>query len=105
MAYKLNVFTGTLDVVNSGSGSGVSRVGNTVDRHITIWDGNNADTIKNSQAIVQAGGAIEAQGFITNRSVTGTVQVNTGQTWIAPSLVIEPGAVVVLASDAQLIIL
>lgn len=109
MAYRFNIFTGTLDIVgSSGSGSGnVTGIPPTEINAITRWADTSGTTIKDSpNTYVQDSGVIEAQGFITMRAVgVGTVTVNSGETWIAPSLEMGPGSVIILASDAQLIIL
>ena len=106
MAYSFNIFTGTLDKVgSSGTGSGVTGIAPTTVNAITRWADTSATTIQNSLALVQDSGAIEAQGFITNRNVTNTVVVNTGETWIAPALSVAPGGLIVLNADAQLIII
>lgn len=106
MPYRFNVFTGTLDIVgSSSSGSGnVTGIPPTTPTAIARWVDTLGTTIENSLALVQDGGAIEAQGFITERTVTATVLVNSGESWIAPSIVIAPGGVVILSPDAELIL-
>ena len=107
MPFKLNPITGQLDLVNAaGAGSGnVTGIPPTTINAIARWADTIGTTIYNSPGtLVQDSGAIEAQGFITNRTVTGTVTVNTGESWIAPSLTIAAGGVIVLASDAELIL-
>jgi hypothetical protein len=108
MAYKvvLNPFDGSLQLVNSSSSSGgVTGIAPTTVGAIATWDDTTATTIQNTQTNVQASGAIEAQGYITNRTVTATVTVNTGKTWISPSLILAPGSLVILNPDAELIII
>ena len=108
MAYKLNVFTGTLDIVGTssgGSGSGVTRVGPTNDRRITRWAGNSSDTIQNSQALVQDGGAIEAQGFITSKLITDTITIHGDQVMITSGFSIEPTGELVIEADGELVVL
>jgi hypothetical protein len=105
MAFKLNVFTGTFDIVNRPDGIGVTRSGPTGDRNIAIWAGNSVDAIQDSKALIQPSGVIEAQGFITNRNLTESVNVKSGYTWIAPSLNVSPGVTISLEPDAQLIII
>jgi len=109
MAYKvaLNYFTGELQLVNtSSSGSGnVTGISPTTIDAITRWADTTGTTIKNSPGTsVQDSGAIEAQGFITMRSVTGNVIVNTDETWIAPSLEISLAGSIVIDSGADIII-
>src|SRR5271165_6246790 len=103
MPFKFNPITGVLDLVEAaGSGSGnVTGVPPTNIGAIAQWADTSGTTIANSPGtFVQASGAIEAQGFITNRTVSGTVTVNSGESWIAPALTVAPGGVIVLDSDS-----
>lgn len=78
MGYKFNVFTGTLDLVgSSSSGSGnVTGVPPTDIRAIARWADTTGTTIENSPAtLVQDGGGIEAQGFITNRQILNDITI------------------------------
>lgn len=108
MPFKINIFTGQLDLVNpSTSGSGnVTGVPPTDINAIARWDDTAGTIIKNSPGTyIQDSGAINAQGFISHRTVTSLVTVSTGDSWIAPSLTIAPGGVIVLESDSELIII
>ena len=108
MPFRFNPITGQLDLVNAtGSTTGnVTGIPPTDLNAIARWADLTGTTIENSPGtFVQDSGAIEAQGFITNRNVPTTVTVHTGQSWIAPSLVIASGGVIILESDAQLIII
>lgn len=109
MAYKvvLNPFTGELQLVTtpSSSGSGVIGIAPTTPGAIATWVDTDATTIQNTLTNVQSSGAIESQGFITNRLVSGTVTVNSTQTWIAPALTIEPGGNIVIQPGGELILI
>lgn len=108
MPFRLNPIYGTLDLVgSSSSGSGnVTGIAPTDIRAIARWNDTSGTTIENSPGtLVQDSGAIEAQGFITNRIVTGTVVVNTNESWISPSLVIQPGGMILLSPDSELILI
>lgn len=107
MGYRFNIFTGTLDITgSSGSGSGnVTGVAPTTVGAIAVWDDTTATTIINSLTNVQASGAIEAQGFITVRSVTNLVIINPGESWIAPELELELTGSIELEADGELIII
>jgi hypothetical protein len=56
-------------------------------------------------ALVQDGGAIEAQGFLTMRSVTNLVIVNSGESWIAPEMEIELTGAIEIEPDGEMIII
>lgn len=90
MAYKviLNPFTGELQLAtNASSGSGnVTGIPPTTINAIASWADTTGTTIQNTLTNVQASGAIEAQGFITNQDVIGLVTVNQDECWIAPAL-------------------
>ncbi len=106
MGYKLNVFTGTLDIAgkSTGSGSGVTRIGSTTDRSIPLWAGNNSDTIQGSKATIQDGGAILAQGFITRRIVDDVVTVPSGYSWITPEIELSDTGSIEIEDDTELIV-
>jgi hypothetical protein len=103
--YKFNIFTGNFDLVASSTSGGVQGPSSSTDNAITRWDGITGQLVQNSKALLQDDGAIQAQGFITNRQVTGTVVVGATESWIAPSLELQPGSVIVLGAGAQLIII
>jgi hypothetical protein len=111
MAYKiiLNPFNGRLElaVSTSGGGSGtVTGIPPTNIGAIARWADTTGTTIENSpDTNVQDSGAIEAQGFISERNVNGTVTVNTDETWIAPGLTMQPGSNIIIAAGGQLLIL
>lgn len=107
MGFKLNPLTGMLDLVgSSSSSSGITGPVTSTNKAITRWNGTSGDVVQDSPGtLVQDSGAIEAQGYITNRVVTNTVTVNSTETWIAPSLEVAAGGTIVLGSGAQLIII
>lgn len=105
MAYKFNPFTGTLDYYQAGSPQGVTGVPPTDVGAIARWANTGGTVIANSpNTNIQDSGAIEAQGFITKRSVTGNVTVNTDETWIAPSIELSLTGSIVIASGADIVI-
>ncbi len=105
MGFKLNVFTGTLDIVGkAGSGTGVTRVGPTNDRRITIWAGNSSDTVQNSKASVQEGGSVVAQGHITNKLIVDNVTIPSDHTMLTSGFSIEPTGELVIEADAELVV-
>jgi hypothetical protein len=107
MPYRLKIFTGTLDIVGtSGSGSGnVTGIPPTTPTAIARWVDTGATEIENSLSLVQDGGAIESQGFITIRSVTNPVIVNPGESWIAPEMEIELSGSIQIEPDGEMIII
>lgn len=91
---------------NTGSGTGdISGPASSTDNAITRWDGTTGKIIQNSKAILQDAGDIHAQGFITDRHINGTMSVGPTESWISPSLEMQPGSVIILAAGAQLIII
>lgn len=89
----------------TGTGTGnVSGIAPTTVGAIATWDNTLASVIQNTQTNIQPSGAIEAQAYITRRSVTGTVTVNSDETWIAPSIELSPSGSIVIASDGDIII-
>jgi hypothetical protein len=106
MGYKLNVFTGTLDVVGKSAGSGgVARVGPTNDRRITIWAGNSSDSIQNSRAEVQEGGAVQAQAFVGRKEIDGPVSIPSKHYMISSGITIMSTGSVTVDSDSELLII
>lgn len=106
MPFKFNIFTGQLDLVGSSSSGSGDVVGpaSATDNAIARYDGTTGKLIQNSKTIVQDGGAIEAQGFITRTIVDDDVVVHTDEAWIAPSLALDVGGSIVMEADSELII-
>lgn len=107
MPYKFNIFTGNLDYYQAGgSGSGnVTGIPPTTPNAIARWVDSGGTVIQDSpNTQVQDSGAIEAQGFITNREVNGTVTVKGTESWISPSVEMQPGSVITIQPGGQLII-
>lgn len=103
MGFKVifNAIEGTFDFVNNGYVIGPAVA---TDNAIARYDGTTGKLIQDSKTVVQDGGAIESQGFITRRNVTEDVTVHSGESWDAPSLFIQPGVTITLESDAELLI-
>jgi hypothetical protein len=92
---------------SNGSGSGnVTGIPPTTIDAIARWDDTVGQTIKNSPGtLIQDSGAIEAQGFITNRQVSGTVTVNATESWITSAVEMQPGSVIIIEPGGQLILI
>lgn len=106
MAYKFNPFTGTLDYYQSASAGTITGIPPTNIGAITRWANTTATLIENSPGTnVQDSGAIEAQMFITNRNVTGTVTVNSNESAIIPGMQLQPGSIIILQPGAELIVI
>lgn len=105
MAFKFNVFTGKLDVVNpSVTGSGVIGPATSTDNAITRWDGTTGNLIQNSKSILQDGGAIEAQAFLFHRNIQDLVTIPSEYSMIATDIVIDGGELII-NDDAELVII
>lgn len=106
MGYKFNVFTGTLDITGSGSSGGVSGVPPTTIDAIARWADTAGTLIKDSPGtFIQDSGAIEASGFIGNRSVTDVLTVPSDYYMITSGLELEVTGSIELEVDSELIIL
>lgn len=100
-------------IQNSGSktevtppGGNVSGVPPTDIDAIARWDDTTGTTIKNSPGtLIQDGGAIQASGFITTRSVTTLITVPSGDSMIAPNLELELSGTLQIEPDGELIII
>jgi len=95
----------TISATGSGSGNVTGIPPTTIDS-IARWADTTGTSIKNSpDTLVQDSGAIEAQGFITMRSVTGIVTVNPGESWIAPEMEITLTGAIQIEPDGEMIII
>lgn len=103
MPFKFNPITGELDLVSNLNGF-VQGPASSTDNAIARYDGTSGKLIQNSLTILQDGGAIEAQGFLTRRSVTDLVSIPDGESWIAPSLELELSGSIELEPNGELII-
>lgn len=101
-----NVQDALYDALSGTPGSGdVSGPSSSDDKAIARFDGTTGKIIQNSpNTKVQDSGAIQAQGFITRREVDDTVTVPSGYSWIAPSIEMGAGGVIVLEANAELIL-
>lgn len=91
---------------STGKNGNVSGVPPTDVNAIARWDNTTGTLIKNSPGTyIQDGGAIQASGFITNRTVSTLVSVPSGQTWIAPELEIELTGAIEIELDGELVII
>ena len=100
MPFKFNPLTGQLDLVNptttdTGNVTGLSP---TTPTAIARWVDTGGTEIENSEALIQDSGAIEAQGYITQRTILTSVTVNSGESWISPGLIVAAGATIQCAS-------
>lgn len=98
---------GASSSATGGSGSGnVTGIPPTTIDAITRWADAAGSVIKNSPGtLVQDGGAIQATGFITNRSVTTLLSIPSEYSCIAPELEIELTGSIEIEPDGELIII
>ena len=106
MPYRYNPFTSNLDFYENSSGStGITGPTTSTQNSIVVWNSVIGAVVQDGPGTyVQGSGAIDGQGFITRRSVIGTVQVNGGESWIAPSIQLELTGSIQIEQDAELII-
>ncbi|MFO0006541.1 MAG: hypothetical protein ACK559_36030, partial [bacterium] len=69
------------------------------------WVGTNADTVQGSKAIVQDGGAVQAQAFVGLKNVTDAVNLPVSSYAISTGVVIQDTGSVTIDEDSQLIII
>lgn len=103
MPYKFNVFTGNLDLVDDTSGFVVGPASAT-DNAIARYDGTTGKLIQNSLAIVQDGGAVQAQEFVFNRQILADVTVPDHYTVFSTDMEIVTGDII-LQGDAELFLI
>jgi hypothetical protein len=98
---------GSSSAQSSGGGSGnVTGVPPTDVNAIARWNNTSGTSIKNSPGtFVQDGGAIQASGFITDRSVTTLISIPNEYSMIAPELEIELTGAIEIELDGELIII
>lgn len=107
MAFRFNLFTGTLDITSSsGSGSGnVTGEPPTDINAIARWDSTDGTLIKNSPGtFVQDSGAINAQAFVFDRQIINDVIVPDHYSVIATDIEILTGSII-LQGDAELVLI
>ena len=104
MAYKFNVFTGTLDIVGSSSSGGVTGIPPTTIDAIARWADTTGTTIKNSPGtFVQDSGAIEMQAALQDRQILADVIVPPYFTMMQTDVYLISGDII-LDGDATLIL-
>lgn len=100
MPYKFNPFTGNLDFYTRG----ISGPSITTNNAVTRWDGTTGTVVKNSKAILQDGGGLEAQAFLFHRNIEDTVVIKSDYSMIATDLVVDTGEIII-EDDAELVII
>ena len=106
--YRQDAINGVLYVENSfqsGSGSGdVVGPGSSTDRAIASWNGTSGTVLQdNPNAIVQAGGAVQAEAIVVQKSITTLVTIPSDYTMIASNIEIDGGEIDIEA-DGELVI-
>jgi len=105
MQFVFNPFTGTLDIVSSGTGGGaVNGPTSSTDKAIARWNGTSGTLLQNSLTIVQDGGAVQGQGFVFNRVIQNDVTIPDKYVMITRDIVMDTGDII-MNGDAELIVL
>ena len=99
MPYRINPFTGQLDVIDVVGPTGAT------DNAIARYDGTTGKLIQDSLDTIQDGGGIEANAYITRINVTTTITVHTDEAWISPNLNLTLTGSIILEPDSELIIM
>lgn len=103
MPLRFNPITSQLDLVGATS-TGVTGPSSSTDKAITRWNGTSGNVVQDSLAIIQDSGSIEAQAFISKRHIINTVTVNSGESWIAPSIELELTGSIEVEPDGEIIV-
>ena len=106
MPFKFNPLTSQLDLVGtSGSGSGdVTGPLPSTDNAITRYDGTSGKVIQTSLTTLQDGGGIEAQGFITRKLITDSIEIGSNQTMLTSGFSIELTGELIIDGDGELVV-
>lgn len=104
MPFKLNPLTGSLDLVNNSSAGDVTGPGLSTDNAIVRWDGITGTVIQDSKTLLQDGGGIEAQGFITRNNITDIMIIHSNQSIVSSGFSIEVDGELVIETDGELVI-
>jgi hypothetical protein len=105
MSFRFNPFTGTLDIVGtSTSSSGVTGPVVSTDNAIAVYNGTTGQVIKNSLAIVQLGGAVQAQAFLADRQILNDITVPNHYTMMQTDVFLISGDII-LDGDSTLLLL
>lgn len=107
MSFKFNPLTSQLDLVGSTSSSSGDVVGpaSATDKAITRYNSTTGKLIQDSKTVLQDGGALEAQGFLTRRSITDNITIPSGESWIAPSIELELLGSIDIEENGEIIII
>ena len=104
--YIFNPFTGNLDAVDvSGGGGGIVGPGSSTDNAVVRWDGTTGTAVQNSAAILQDGGAHQAQGYIGRKEINAEVVIPAKHYMIASGLTIMSTGSISIGSDSELLLI
>lgn len=98
MGIVFNSLHGTFDFV------GVRGPSSSTDKGIARYDGTTGQLIQDSKALVQDGGAIVAQGFITKKIITDNVTVGSDEVMLTDGFSLEDTGELVIEEDGELVI-
>lgn len=104
MGFKLNPLTGKLDMTGGSTSGGVQGPSSATNNAIARYDGTTGQIIQNSKAIVQDGGGVEGQGFITNKLITDTIVIGNNQVMVSSGFSIESTGELVISLDGELVL-
>lgn len=109
MPFKLNPLTGQLDLVNPSISPGSGNVTGfppTDIGAIARWADTAGTEIENSAGtFVQDSGAIQMQASLSDRVITGQVDIPTDYSMLASNVIIETTGQIIINVDAELLIL
>jgi hypothetical protein len=104
MSFQFNPITGMLDLVGD-SGGDVIGPNSATDNAIVRYDGITGKLIQNSLALVQDGGAAQAQGYVGRKEINDAVVLPSKHYMIATGLTIMTSGSITIGSDSELVLI
>jgi len=101
MPWKFNPLTGTLDFYQRG----VQGPTTSTDNAITTWDGTTGQLVQSSNASVQDGGAVQAQGFVGRKEIDDAVVIPDKHYMVATGIIITSTGSIQIGSDSELMLI
>ena len=102
MPLRFNPLTSQLDLVGS---PGITGPNSSTDKAITRWNGTSGSIVQDSKALVQDGGAVQAQSFVGRKEIDDAVAIPQKHYMVASGLTIMNTGSISISQDSELILL